>query len=132
MSPSPPLPLSVKLPVRGKAVRNSRANTVTIGPKIKSVVETIQRECRSPLTASQMATAIGVSRSRFEHLFHLQTGETFGAALKEARLSKAASLLAERKRSIKEIPAACGYANSHSLDRAFRKHFGRTPSAYRR
>ena len=90
MSPRPPESFSVEPRVRAGAVRNTHTNAVPVEPRIVSVLDTVGRECGDHLTASCIATRIGLRRSRFEHLFHPQTGQTFRAAVREARLARAA------------------------------------------
>ena len=131
MSPNSPKLLPAQPPVRAVGVRNPHTNAVTVDRRIQTILEAIRCECGAPLTAYSMAARISISRSRFEHLFHLQTGQTFREVLQEARLAKAANLLAQSNFSIEEISFKCGYSSSQSLDRAFRKRFGRSPSAYR-
>lgn len=132
MPARPPESFRAEPVVRAGTFRSTHANAVFVDPRIKAVLEAIRRECGAHLTASSIATRIGLSRSRFEHLLHLQTGRTFRAVLQEALLEKAATLLAETRLSVKEISFRCGYSSSQSFDRSFRKRFGRTPSAYHR
>lgn len=100
--------------------------------RIVDALRFMQGDCHNPLTVQQMALRAGLSRSRFEHLFSQQTGETFRAALAEFRFAKAAILLTDFSLTVKEIAAMCGYAGSHSFGKAFSKHFGLMPSTYRR
>jgi transcriptional regulator GlxA family with amidase domain len=79
-----------------------------------------------------MAVQAGLSRSRFEHLFREQTGQTFRAALREFRLAKGAGLLGDWTRRIKEVAGLCGYSSNESFAKVFRKRFGETPQGYRR
>jgi AraC family transcriptional regulator of arabinose operon len=132
MSPRRTRSLPIHFPARGVAVRGSQRNAVPVDPRIQSTLETIRVEYGAPLTVSRMAARAGLSRSRFEHLFRRQTGRTFRATLHEVRVAKAAILLADSSCRVKEIADKCGYSSSQSLDRAFRKRFGKPPSAYRR
>jgi transcriptional regulator GlxA family with amidase domain len=101
-------------------------------PRIAEAFEYLRANCQNRVTEEQMALRGGLSRSRFAHLFRQQTGATFRAALGQVRLAKAAILLTDSTLRIKEIAARCGYADSHSFDKAFRSRFGLMPSAYRR
>jgi len=102
-----------------------------LDPRIADAFEYIRANCQGAVTEEQLALLSGLSRSRFAHLFRQQTGETFRAALRQFRLAKAALLLADAALRVKEIAASCGYADSHSFDKAFRHRFGLTPAAYR-
>jgi len=83
------------------------------------------------LTVAQMAADIGLSRSRFEHLFKQSTGDGFKTRLRRLRLMKARALLSEYKLSIKEIAFRCGYSNLPSFSRDFKKLFLTSPSLLR-
>jgi len=65
----------------------------------------MEQEYSSRLTASRLAKVVGVSRSRFEHLFKAETGARFRPTLREIRLSKAQTLLAKPILSIKRSRA---------------------------
>lgn len=81
---------------------------------------------------SAAAASVGLSRSRFEHLFKARTGTTFRLAVRAMRLAKAKVLLRDPRLRVKEIAAQCGYASTSSFDREFRSKSGVTPSNYRR
>lgn len=41
-------------------------------------------------------------------------------------------MFSERQMTINEVTALCGYANSQTFRRAFRKHYGMLPSDYQK
>jgi len=123
-------PAKVLLPPGGELHPVQR--NPTVDPRIADALEYLRANCQNTVTEEQMALRGGLSRSRFAHLFRQQAGATFRAALGQVRLAKAAILLTDSTLRIKEIAARCGYANSHSFDKAFRSRFGLMPSAYRR
>lgn len=84
------------------------------------------------LTGMGVAFQVGLSRSRFEHLFREQTGTTFKLRLREIRLARGRCLLAEPRLNVKEIATLCGYAATSNFDRDFKRRFGLSPSQYRR
>ena len=63
---------------------------------------------------------------------HQATGRTFKELLLEKRLTKAAELLRETRRTTQDIIFAVGYENTSYFYRAFRARFGITPRDYRR
>jgi len=83
------------------------------------------------LTAEQVAAMLGCSRAHLYRLFARQ-GETVVGALRQARLCGAGRLLESRtERQIGEIASRCGYSDFSAFDKAFRRHFGMTPSDFR-
>jgi AraC-like DNA-binding protein len=100
--------------------------------RIRAVLEGVRLNCGGPLTVRGVAASVGLSRSRFEHLFREQTGMCFTKALRDLRLAKAVSLLGDPNRRVKEAAGLCGYSSTASFSKAFRRGFGRAPSYYRR
>jgi len=101
-------------------------------PRIKAALEEMARQHVERLTADGLAAQLGLSRSRFEHLFKQHTGTTFRHHLRETRLVKARRLLADPGLRVKEVASKRGYATTSDLTRAFRERFGLSPSRYRR
>jgi AraC-like DNA-binding protein len=78
-----------------------------------------------------VAARLGLSRSRFEHLFRDETGRAFRTALREVRLLLARNLLRDPSLRIKEVACTCGYRSVPSFSREFKRRFGRSPSRWR-
>jgi len=86
---------------------------------------------QQPLSLGGIADEMGLSVSRFSHLFKSHTGLAPKQWLKRERLQKAARLLVMNPDlSIKEIAGEVCF-NSSRLSREFRKEFGVRPSDYR-
>jgi len=75
---------------------------------------------------------VGLSRSRFEHLFSGETGTGFKPTLRQIRLSNSQSLLATSNLSIKEIAGLVGFRSAAAFSRAFNEYYGEPPSHWRR
>lgn len=99
--------------------------------RIKQAVEIMEREPGHPLLVSKISVLLGLSESRFEHLFREEIGQAFKTYLEELRLRKAKDLLLDPTLRIKEIAAAVGYTYPCNFTRDFRKRYGKTPSQYR-
>jgi transcriptional regulator GlxA family with amidase domain len=78
-----------------------------------------------------MAEICRQSQSGFSSAFTLEHGMPFSHYLLQIRLTKAHDLLASSAGSIKEIAYAVGFHNTSYFDRAFRRRYSLTPSAYR-
>ncbi|MBZ5670299.1 MAG: helix-turn-helix transcriptional regulator [Acidobacteriia bacterium] len=101
-------------------------------PRILRTLAAIEGDCAQCLRVSRLAAQVGLSRSRFEHLFKEQTGETLKSRLRLIRLTKAQSLLADYSLRIKEVASECGYSSSACFAHDFKKAFHVSPSQYRR
>ncbi|MDD2710888.1 MAG: helix-turn-helix domain-containing protein [Verrucomicrobiae bacterium] len=78
---------------------------------------------------------MGLSAGHLHHLCRESLGTNLKSYIIEARLRKALGLLkessGERRLSIKEISAACGFSSQHLFARQFKKFFHITPLACR-
>ena len=117
--------LTPPCPVRAKRGRLSDT-------RIRRVLELMEREYASRLTASQLAGVVGLSRSRFEHLFKAETGARLRPALRQIRLQRAQALLAKSSLSIKEIACRVGFLSTSGFARAFARRYGQAPCQWRR
>jgi len=100
--------------------------------RIRLALEFTQAHCAEHLTVSLVAAQVGLSRSRFEHLFRAETGRRFKPALRQVRLSESQSLLARSELRIKEIAYRVGFRSAWAFSRAFRKVYGQPASQWRR
>ncbi|MFT3754717.1 MAG: helix-turn-helix transcriptional regulator [Pseudoxanthomonas sp.] len=81
---------------------------------------------------AELAEKSNVSPWYFTKLFHALYGESPQTMAARLRLERAAELLADSTLSIGEVGMACGFENNCSFSRAFREHYGRPPSMFRR
>lgn len=83
-------------------------------------------------TLEDMARACHMSRATFVRLFHQASGTSAALVLLQIRMANAARWLARGGRSIAAVALAAGYQSEAAFARAFKKHFGVGPGAYRR
>ena len=83
------------------------------------------------LSDQRAAVAIGLSTSRFRHLFKEHTGVSFHKFIVQVRLERACFLLRTTMLTIQEIGRTVGIDQSH-FRRDFKRTFGTTPADYRR
>ena len=85
-----------------------------------------------PQKTTEMANAVGLSRSRFSVAYK----EVFGISPQKdhirAKISKASYLLSIGTLSLQEISEMCGYSNIYHFIRQFRSATGITPGKYRK
>ena len=84
------------------------------------------------LSVAAVAAAVGLSVSHLNRLFHRLTGKSPHEMLVEIRLRRAASLLSDKRYLIKEVAAMTGWGGQLYFSAAFRRHYGQSPSQYRR
>jgi AraC family transcriptional regulator len=87
---------------------------------------------REHLRIADMAEAVGVHPARLARTFHLRYGTPIGTYARGLRLSWAAGRLADSDDGIAQIALEAGFFDQSHFTRTFKRHFGRTPLAYRR
>jgi AraC-like DNA-binding protein len=99
-----------------------------------AILREIKRRSSDPhLSAVIIALLLGIT-PRYVHLLLEETGKSFSHHVLERRLDKAAALLGDpewRGRKIADIAAQAGFTDLSYFNRAFRRHFGATPSDIR-
>ena len=98
--------------------------------KITSYIQERFDQCS--LNLSSMAKDFAMKESFLYHFMQTRMQTSFAQYLEEYRLTQAATLFSERQMTINEVTALCGYANSQTFRRAFRKHYGMLPSEYQK
>jgi AraC-like DNA-binding protein len=99
-----------------------------------AILREIERRSSDPgLSAIAIALLFGVT-PRYVHLVLEETGKSFTHHVLERRLEKANALLRDpqwRHLKIAAVAAKAGFADLSYFNRAFRRHFGATPSDQR-
>lgn len=99
-----------------------------------AILREIERRSGNPgLSAVTIAASLGIT-PRYVHLLLEETGQSFSQHVLAARLTKAAALLRDprrRNRRITEIALEAGFTDLSCFSRAFRRHYGATPSDVR-
>ena len=104
---------------------------VAMDARIKLALEIIRRKLEERVSVTDLARLLGLSPSRFEHLFKAETGRTFRAYTQDTRLKKVSEMLRDPTLRVKEVAAATGYSYARNLTRDYRKRCGRSPSQSR-
>ena len=100
-------------------------------PRIELALQVLGKGAAEDLTVVHLAEEIGLSPSRFEHVFKEATGRNFRQHKRSVRITRAKTLLRNWRLSLKEIAYLSGYASPSSFSRAFRNSVLRSPSEYR-
>jgi AraC-like DNA-binding protein len=83
-------------------------------------------------TAEALASRVYLSRYHFDRLVAAAAGEPPLAFRRRILLERAAYRLAMTADTVLEVAIDAGYASHEAFTRAFRRHYGRTPSSWRR
>jgi len=78
------------------------------------------------------ASAARMNPTYFSTWFREKSGSSFSNTTATMRMEKAARLITEKGMRVTEVSAELGYSNPKNFSRAFRRHFGSSPNAYRR
>jgi AraC-like DNA-binding protein len=83
------------------------------------------------LSLSALARVACLSPNHFLRLFSEAFGETPHRYLQRRRLDEAARRLREGQEPVVQVALAVGFNNASAFSRAFRRRFGRSPTAER-
>jgi transcriptional regulator GlxA family with amidase domain len=111
---------------------DGRAPAKTEDPRLRRARELMQTALSEPWTVALLAKAAGMSRAQFARRFTAAIGTSPREYLHEQRMTRARALLAVTDDSLADVAGAVGYASEFAFNRAFRRHFGVPPGAYRR
>jgi AraC-like DNA-binding protein len=99
--------------------------------RVKPLLDFVNRHYREPITVSDGAAVLHMSRPHFMRLFRSTMGETFVSYVNRVRVEKAEALLASTDKTISEIGLEAGFKDQSYFGQVFRKLLKLTPRAYR-
>jgi AraC-like DNA-binding protein len=100
--------------------------------RIEEALRHIDEALSKSLSRSAVASAVGLSASRFAHLFGRELGMGPAQYIKRLRLETAKRLLANTDLSVKEISARVGLNDVSHFVRDFVRLYRLRPSEYRK
>lgn len=83
------------------------------------------------LRATDFASRASLSRFHFDRLISATAGEPPGRFRRRILLERSAYRLLDRRTGILDVAIEAGYASNEAFTRAFRRAYGRAPSAWR-
>lgn len=99
---------------------------------IRHALTLLHRHPADPWTVQSVGQAVGMSRSRFSTRFMSLVGVSPMKYLTQLRMNLAANALrADSRVSVSEAASRVGYDTESSFGRAFKRHFGVPPGAFR-
>lgn len=127
-----------RLCIRILRMMESDVSSVPVHPPVnenaavKSAIQYVQYNFRSPITLNEMAKMVHLSCNYFGELFRTHMGVSFGEYLRSRRLECAHRLLADTELSISEIARESGFRTMSHFSETFRRRYGVTPTEFRR
>jgi transcriptional regulator GlxA family with amidase domain len=91
----------------------------------------VDAELGEPITLDKVAERVSASPRQLRRVFAEAGDTTFGAYVREARMTRAAELLSATDLPVGEVATTVGYTQPGQFTKAFRRSFGTTPSGYR-
>lgn len=99
---------------------------------IKQTLKIIHTNYSKPLKVADIADKLNLNRSYLYKLFKEHTGYSIKDYIKQVRMEKSAHLLTNFELSVSDVSSAVGFTDSLSFSKVFKKHFGQSPSTYRK
>lgn len=99
----------------------------TRAPKLAAAIDLMQAHVEQPLSSTEIAERIGVSRRQLERLFHNHLSCTPRDHYMRLRLEHARVLMLETGLSILNVALASGFSSQSHFGACYRRYFGHTP-----
>ena len=100
--------------------------------RINRVIDHISANLAGTLDLQALADVAHFSPWHFHRVFQAVTGETLADCVRRLRLESAAQGLIFTRQTALQLAMDAGFASAEVFSRAFRAHFGMTPTAWRR
>jgi AraC-like DNA-binding protein len=97
----------------------------------REATEIVGAEYGSDLSLDDIARRVASSRRQLQRAYAEIGHTTFREHLTAVRMERAAELLAARGLTVREVAHRVGYRQPAQFAKAFRRHHGASPSAYR-
>jgi AraC family transcriptional regulator len=99
--------------------------------QIIRMLKIVDASITNPARIKDMATAAGLSPTRFSRAFLRSVGESPRGYLRRRRVELAQNLMLSTPMSLAEIALECGLCDQSHLTKSFRRVVGISPSAWR-
>lgn len=98
---------------------------------VNKVVDYINRHLFENPDLKKLSEIANISEFHFHRIFKVIIGENIGEFVNRLRLEYIAEHLQKTNYTLDEIAIKTGYATKYALSKAFKKHFGVSPSIFR-
>ncbi|MHB0999995.1 MAG: helix-turn-helix transcriptional regulator [Armatimonadota bacterium] len=115
-----------------------RLEPVAVGRMVHSYSEEveqarifIERHSRYRLSLNDIASTVGISISRLEHIFSDEMGISVCRYARQVLMQRAATLVAEGRMNMSEVSEVLDFPSIHYFSTSFKKYWGVSPSLYK-
>jgi len=88
----------------------------------------IHNDPHGKIRIKELADKLGITREHFIREYTTRYGNSPGKTHRELRLNRVQAMLAASNLPVEDVAVACGFGSSDALRRAYRAHFGETPT----
>ena len=99
--------------------------------RINDVQKYVREHADEALNREVLAAVAGFSVPHFHRIFTAQVGENIASYVRRVRLERAGRKLRMGAVDITEVALAAGYDTHAAFSKAFKQHFGLSPSEFR-
>jgi AraC family transcriptional regulator, regulatory protein of adaptative response / methylphosphotriester-DNA alkyltransferase methyltransferase len=97
----------------------------------EDAAEIVRAEYPRPLALDDVARRVAASRRQLQRAFAEAGETTFRTYLQKVRMAQAAQLLRQDSMPVNRVARTVGYRQPAQFAKAFRRHHGAPPSAFR-
>jgi AraC family transcriptional regulator of adaptative response / methylphosphotriester-DNA alkyltransferase methyltransferase len=113
-------------------VPTHRPITITLrGSLLRDAVAIVESEYDRDLELDDVARRVATSRRQLQRAYSEIGNTTFRTHLTRVRMTRAAEMLSATAMSVRDIATRVGYRQPAQFAKAFRRHYGCSPSEYR-
>jgi AraC family transcriptional regulator, regulatory protein of adaptative response / methylphosphotriester-DNA alkyltransferase methyltransferase len=117
--------------VKGKVATQRLSTTRLRTSLFEEAARIVEHEYAEQLSLDDIARRVASSRRQLQRAFAEVGGTTFREHLAKVRMRRAAAMLAAGSMPVREVARRVGYRQPAQFAKAFRRHVGVAPSAYR-
>ncbi len=99
--------------------------------RLRTFIDVLMTSLDDPVDGAAIARRAFLSRFHFDRLVAAALGESPGAFRRRLLMERAACQLANETTSVTDVAIGAGYASLEAFERAFRRAYASTPSAFR-
>ena len=99
---------------------------------VRKAINYMRSHMQEKVTVEMLAIETGLSKSRFQHLFKEETGQSPMSYFRYEKIETAKNLLLYSEYRIHEISMILGFSNESHFIKTFRESTGKTPYQYKK
>jgi len=99
---------------------------------VLSILQYCAKNFRDNISVKDISEHLHISPSHISHIFNRRLHISFSDYINALRLNEAAKLLENYSFTVAQTASQAGFPTIRTFNRAFQKHYGMTPSVYRK